>query len=62
MYPFALDHPDHHPLAVDVAGLQIHCFGDPQPSGVLAGRDRSMLEGLDAPEKMPILIPAEDAR
>jgi hypothetical protein len=58
----ALGHPDHHPLAVDVVGLQIHCFGDPQPGGVAARQDRTMLEALDAPEKMPNLIPAEDAR
>jgi hypothetical protein len=52
LVPLALGHPDHHPLAVDVAGLQMHRFGDAQAGGVAAGQDRTMLEALDASEKM----------
>ena len=62
LMPLALGDPDHHPLAVDIAGLQMHRFGDAQAGGVAAGQDRTMLEAVDATEKMPHLIPTEDAR
>ena len=40
----------------------MHRFGDAQAGGVADGQDRTMLEALDTSEKMPNLIPAENAR
>src|SRR5271165_4553350 len=47
----ALDHPDHHPLVIERAGLQANGLGNAQAGGVAGRQDRLVLMSSTQPRK-----------
>jgi len=52
LLPFALFHPDDHPLAVDIDGLQVNGLGDPQARRVAGGQDGAVLGAAHGAEEL----------
>jgi len=59
---FALIHSEHHPLAVDVGGLEVRGFGDAQAGRIGRHQDRSVLEAVDRVEEVHHFLWAENYR
>ena len=59
---FTLIHADHHALAINIGGLEVHDFRHAQPGRIRGHQDGALLETGDRLEEGGDLLQAQDDR